>query len=167
MALLRNGGASRLAPAEVIRSLPRVALGAAAFTLRRKEARAATPRILSLFEKVGAAKGHNVPLSQVHDMNDLIHELRTFITENFLFGQTDTNLAADASFLDSGIIDSTGLLELIGFVERTYHIRLADDELVPDNLDSLNKLAHFLGAKLSQSNGQELWVRRFAGSETH
>jgi len=79
----------------------------------------------------------------------LIDELRAFVTENFLFGRTDDFLTDDASFLENGIIDSTGLLELIGFVERTYAIRLGDEELVPDNLDSLQKLANFVSRKLA------------------
>lgn len=77
----------------------------------------------------------------------LVDELRTFVVENFLFGQDASRLTADSSFIDNGILDSTGLLELIGFIERTYEIRLADDELIPDNLDSLNKLANFVSWK--------------------
>lgn len=86
-------------------------------------------------------------------MPTLIDELRSFVTDNFLFGQTDGHLTDETSFLEQGIIDSTGLLELIGFVERTYGVRLADEELIPDNLDSLQKLACFVGRK--QSGGTE------------
>jgi acyl carrier protein len=81
----------------------------------------------------------------------LIDELRTFVTTNFLFGRPDGCLRDDTSFLESGIIDSTGLLELIGFLERTYGITLADDELIPDNLDSLRKLDAFLSGKLAEA----------------
>jgi acyl carrier protein len=56
-------------------------------------------------------------------------------------------LSDDTSFLESGVIDSTGLLELIGFIERTYGFRLNDEELVPDNLDSLRKLTLFIERK--------------------
>jgi acyl carrier protein len=86
-------------------------------------------------------------------MPTLIDELRSFVTDNFLFGQTDGLLTDETSFLEQGIIDSTGLLELIGFVERTYGIRLADEELVPDNLDSLQKLAGFVSRKQSGTTG--------------
>lgn len=78
-----------------------------------------------------------------------VTELRHFITDNFLFGQADALLADDTSFLDNGIIDSTGLLELIAFIERTFGIRLADEELIPDNLDSLEKIDRFLSRKLA------------------
>lgn len=81
-------------------------------------------------------------------MNSRIEELRTFVTENFLFGRADNRLSDDASFLDNGIIDSTGLLELIAFLERTYGLHLEDDELIPDNLDSLSKLTCFVERKL-------------------
>jgi acyl carrier protein len=75
-------------------------------------------------------------------------EIRRFVVENFLFGQTDREIAADQSFLDSGIIDSTGVLELIGFIERTYGISVADEELVPANLDSVERVANFVHSKL-------------------
>jgi len=80
--------------------------------------------------------------------NPIIEELRAFVIENFLFGQSDVPLSDDTSFLANGIIDSTGLLELISFMERHYDIKLADDELIPDNLDSLDRLARFVFRKI-------------------
>jgi acyl carrier protein len=74
-------------------------------------------------------------------------KIRDFIIENFLFGEKDCQLSADDSFMDQGIIDSTGVLELVGFVERTYGIKVKNDELVPDNLDSVNKLIRFIDRK--------------------
>ena len=81
-------------------------------------------------------------------MTSLIDELRSFVVDNFLFGQPH-ELSDDSSFLESGIIDSTGMLELIAFLERTYAIRLEDAELIPDNLDSLRKLAGLVSRKLA------------------
>jgi acyl carrier protein len=80
-------------------------------------------------------------------MNNITEEIRTFVTDNFLFGQAD-GLSDDTSFLENGIIDSTSLLELIAFIERTYGIRLDDEELIPDNLDSLRKISLFTERKL-------------------
>ncbi len=77
-----------------------------------------------------------------------IDQLRSFVTDNYLFGQADSSLTDDTSFLESGIIDSTGMLELVGFLERTFGIRLEDEELIPDNLDSLRKLDRFVSGKL-------------------
>ena len=80
-------------------------------------------------------------------MNSRETEIRQFVVENFLFGQ-EGNLTASQSFLDSGIIDSTGVLELIGFVESRYGISVQDDELVPANLDSIERVARFVDTKL-------------------
>lgn len=79
-------------------------------------------------------------------MNTLECSLRTFIRENFLFG-ADTPLADDDSFLEMGIIDSTGVLELVDFLQREYGIHVADEELVPENLDSIRNLVVFLQRK--------------------
>jgi len=79
-------------------------------------------------------------------MNNLKTTLREFLQENFLFGQ-EVTFADDASFLEQGIIDSTGVLELVTFLEDHFQITLADDELVPENLDSIDNLARFLKAK--------------------
>jgi acyl carrier protein len=74
-------------------------------------------------------------------------ELRQFIVENFLFGKEESPLGSDDSLLDLGIIDSTGVLELVGFLEQKYHITIQDEELVPDNLDSINRLVRFVSRK--------------------
>lgn len=79
-------------------------------------------------------------------MNPNIEILRRFVEENFMFGQKAT-FADDASFLELGIIDSTGVLELVLFLEKTYGFRLEDDELVPENLDSIANLTRFVEAK--------------------
>jgi acyl carrier protein len=76
--------------------------------------------------------------------------VRDFVIENFLYGE-DGRLQDDTSFLGSSIIDSTGVLELVSFLEGTYHITINDDEMVPENLDSLNNIDQFLKGKL---NGQ-------------
>ena len=81
-------------------------------------------------------------------MSDLKRDLRTFIVDTFLFGQ-DANLTDDTSFLEKGIVDSTGVLELVAHLERTYEIKVKDEELVPDNLDSINAISDFLGKKRS------------------
>jgi acyl carrier protein len=77
----------------------------------------------------------------------LAHEVRQFVIENFLFGEAD-GLSNSESFLDRGIIDSTGVLELVGFIETTYGIAVADEELVPANLDSVLQVASFVERKL-------------------
>ena len=82
-------------------------------------------------------------------MEQIRHELRQFVTTNFLsVTDEDAAFSDDASFMEQGIVDSTGVLELVSFLERRYAITLDDTELVPDNLDSIGKLAAFLGRKL-------------------
>ena len=80
-------------------------------------------------------------------MDTLTSEIKDFIITNFLFGQSSDALAEDQSFLESGIIDSTGLLELVSFVEQKYGISIADRELVPENLDSLRNITQFVARK--------------------
>jgi acyl carrier protein len=72
--------------------------------------------------------------------------IRSFIVENFLFGR-DNGLKDDTSLLEQGIIDSTGVMELVAHVEKTYGITVADDELLPENLDSINAIVKFLERK--------------------
>ena len=83
---------------------------------------------------------------------DLIGPVRTFITENFLFGR-DRELAENESFLDAGIIDSTGILQLVVFLEKTFEIQVKDEELIPENLDSLQGISNFLQAKQAPLHG--------------
>jgi acyl carrier protein len=81
-------------------------------------------------------------------MQNIEQQLRQFVVDNFLFGKANGNLSNSASFLDKGIIDSTGVLELVLFLEETYGIKIQDQELVPDNLDSIDNLMRFLEGKL-------------------
>lgn len=80
-------------------------------------------------------------------MANIQEELKNFIKENFIAGRSETDLAPDDSLIDSGIIDSTGILELVLFIEEKFEIAVDDEELVPENLDSLNNLTSFLKQK--------------------
>ena len=79
---------------------------------------------------------------------DFVGTVRAFIIDNFLFGESD-HLKEDTSFLESGVIDSTGILELIAFLEETYDIKFEDDEVIPENLDSLKNIARFMEKKVN------------------
>ena len=74
--------------------------------------------------------------------------VRSFIIKNFLFGD-DNGLKDDASFLDEGVIDSTGVLELVAFLEEDFGITVEDDELIPENLDSIDNVVIYLGKKIT------------------
>ena len=71
-------------------------------------------------------------------------QIRDFIVENFLFGDADNGLNATDSLLEQGIIDSTGVLELVSFLEETYEIQLEDEELIPENLDSIANVTSYI-----------------------
>lgn len=80
---------------------------------------------------------------------DLRSEIRDYIVDSFMMGRDPEALADDGSLLDLGIIDSTGVLELVGFLEETYGISVEDEELVPDNLDTVSNLVAFIERKRS------------------
>jgi len=84
-------------------------------------------------------------------MRSTEQEIRQFIIDNFLFGDLETELANDDSLLSRGIIDSTGVLELMTFLEDKYAIKILDDELVSQNLDSVNGLVQFINRKVQMS----------------
>ncbi|MCK4788254.1 MAG: acyl carrier protein [Desulfobacteraceae bacterium] len=80
-------------------------------------------------------------------MSEHKKRIRKFLLENFLFDDNEGALKDDASFLDQGIIDSTGILELINWLEETFSIQVFEVELIPENLDSVNKLLVFIKKK--------------------
>ncbi len=74
-------------------------------------------------------------------------KIRKFILENYLFTDDQSELNNDDSFLDQGILDSTGILEIIFFIEDEFGIKIKDDEMVPENLDSVNRIVAFIERK--------------------
>jgi acyl carrier protein len=84
------------------------------------------------------------------DQDKIESILSDFIKDLFLVGLDAGVLNNDTSFLEKGIVDSTGIMELVGFVEQRFGIKVKDEELTPDNLDSIKKLAKFIRQKLSQ-----------------
>jgi acyl carrier protein len=83
-------------------------------------------------------------------------ELRNFVTDNFMYGKPFEGFADDDSFIERGIIDSTAVMELVAFLEQHYRIKLQDQELIPDNFDSVNKLARFVASRLEPKYTAEL-----------
>ena len=86
-------------------------------------------------------------------MSQLKTELRQYITENFLFGQDAATLRDDVSFLEEGLIDSTGVLEIVAHLEQAYGVSVADEEMVPQNFDSVNNLAAYVSRKTGRDRG--------------
>jgi acyl carrier protein len=71
----------------------------------------------------------------------------TFLIDNFRFGDTSVAIADDESLIETGFIDSTGVLELVAFLEDTFAITVADTDIVPENLDSLAAIARYVEHK--------------------
>ena len=82
-------------------------------------------------------------------MSEISKQISAFITDNLLLGRT-VDIAGPPSFLEAGIIDSTGVLELVQFLEETWDLSVKDEEMVPENLDSLARLEAFITKKLGE-----------------
>lgn len=76
--------------------------------------------------------------------------LRSFILENYLFTDDQSALSNSDSFLQNGILDSMGILEIITFVEEEFGFKIKDEEMVPGNLDSIDNLIAFIDLKIGQ-----------------
>ncbi|BCH30614.1 acyl carrier protein [Mesorhizobium sp. L-8-10] len=74
-------------------------------------------------------------------------QIRAFIVENFLFGDEDYALGDDLSLVENDIVDSTGILEMVSFLEERFGIAVADADIVPANLDSVARIAAFVAAR--------------------
>ena len=82
-------------------------------------------------------------------MQNIKGRVKAFLLDNFLMGDGDQHIQDQTSFINSHILDSTGFIELISYLEEQFEIRVTDDEMVPDNLDSLEKIEDFVSSKLA------------------
>lgn len=78
----------------------------------------------------------------------LLDRIRDFILENFLFTADTSALAPDDSLFEQGIVDSSGMLEVILFLEEQFGVEMQDEEMVPENLDSVSNIARFVRSKV-------------------
>lgn len=92
-------------------------------------------------EVFGIARGEGV---------DALETVKSYVVENFLFGD-DHRIGPDTDFIENGILDSTGVLELIGFLEEKFGIRVEDDEVVPNNMNSLEKITLYISRKTGKT----------------
>jgi acyl carrier protein len=84
-------------------------------------------------------------------MVDLERDVRGFITENFILDGQD--IASDASLTQQGVLDSMGVLELIMFIEERFGVKVPDEDTLPENLDSVARIVHYVGSRLDQGRG--------------
>ena len=87
--------------------------------------------------------------NHIKSPDDIIQEVRGYIVSRILIGVLDGDLKPDDSFLRRGILNSTGVVELVGFLEEHFDVVCTDDEITPENLDSLNAIAAFINRKLA------------------
>ena len=80
-------------------------------------------------------------------MSDIKEKVRGFITSNLLMGEAPPELTDEASFMSLGILDSTAVLEVIAFLEQTFHIKLTEEEMLPENLDSFAAIEAYVQRK--------------------
>ena len=83
-------------------------------------------------------------------MEQIRQSIKKFILENILFEDKEDILNYDDSFLKKGILDSTGILEVVSFIEEKFNISVDDEELIPENLDSVNNLTRFVNEKIGK-----------------
>ncbi len=88
-------------------------------------------------------------MSEKLDTASLVSKVREYISGTILLGLSDQSIEPDESFLQRGILDSTGVLELVGVLEDRFGIKVDDDDITPDNLNSLNSIAAYLQRKLN------------------
>ncbi len=78
---------------------------------------------------------------------DVKEQIRNYIAENFLFSSNGFTLDDDESFLEAGVVDSLGVVELVSFVEENFNVQVPDDDIVPDNFDSVDNLAAYIARR--------------------
>lgn len=74
-------------------------------------------------------------------------KIRDFILESYLFTDEDSALSDDQSLLEAGIVDSTGILELVAFLQETFGFSVEDDDMIPENFDSVDRIVSYVGRK--------------------
>jgi len=86
------------------------------------------------------------------DTTSVAPKIREYIARNFLFSDQGYGYGDESSFLEEGIIDSLGIIELVSFVEKEFGISVADSELLPDNFDSVAKLSAYVVGKTEKAS---------------
>jgi acyl carrier protein len=82
-------------------------------------------------------------------MEEISQSIRNFLFENYLFGYDENEFSNDSSFMDYGVLDSTGILELIVFIEGEFNIEISDMEIIPENMDSINCVSRLVYRKIN------------------
>lgn len=97
----------------------------------------------------GATTGSPEPSQR---MQDVQQRVKQFVVENF-YVSDPSEVGDDTSLITTGLVDSTGMLEVIGFLESEFGIRIRDQEMVPDNLETIGRITAFVGKKRTAGSG--------------
>lgn len=89
-----------------------------------------------------------LPQEVIFHVQEVTQKIRSFVIDNLLFGEADDRFSNDDSFFEKGVVDSMGILTLVEFVKEEYAISIEDEEIVPDNWDSVHRIAAFVQTKL-------------------
>jgi acyl carrier protein len=82
---------------------------------------------------------------------EISRAVRDFLQEHYLFGYGEEACSDDASLMEHGVLDSLGILELITFIESEFGVQVADDEILPENLDSIDAISRFVRNKTGKT----------------
>ena len=88
-------------------------------------------------------------MKEIVTLEQISQSIRGFLFENYLFGYDENELSNDTSFLNFGVLDSTGILELIVFIESEFNIEVSDAEILPENLDSVDCVSRLVYKKIN------------------
>lgn len=92
----------------------------------------------------------------MRNVQETLEQVRDYVVETFLLGADESELGNEDSFLETGLIDSTGVLELIGFLEERFGVHVADEEMIPENLDSIARVARFVYGKVKEQENDRV-----------
>lgn len=97
--------------------------------------------------------------SEVNTMapNEVQDKLQAYFEDNFLYEETMDEIDKDKSLIDNGYIDSTGIIGLVSFLEKTFNIKVHDNEIIPENFDTLNNIYSYVGSKVENIRDCKSW----------
>ena len=87
--------------------------------------------------------------------SDIVREVRQYICDNFIYRDEDASLSESVSLVESGIIDSMGVLGLVTFLEDQYEVRIPDEDVTPENLDSIQRIAAYIHGRCGDASACE------------
>ena len=105
------------------------------------------PGMMVLDNSPGVGVSDNYPDA---DKDEISRKVKRSILDNFMYGYDDSQLSYDTSFLKIGVLDSTGIMELIELVERDFEVEVRDSEILPENFDSVNCISRYISRKLNE-----------------